>query len=165
MVDRLVTSRLVLRRATIDDVAAIHAVLSDPTAMRYWSSLPHDDEAQSREWVESMVASSPDESDDFVIERNGQVIGKVGAYRLPEFGFILAPAHWGQGLGSEALAAFLDHRRRVAPGSTLEADVDPRNEASLRLLAKMGFVETGRATGTWQIGEERCDSVYLALTL
>ena len=35
------TDRLLLRRATMDDLPAIHAILSDPQGMRYWSSLPH----------------------------------------------------------------------------------------------------------------------------
>lgn len=159
------TDRLVLRRASIDDVAAFHQVLSSPTAMRYWSSLPHSDIEQTKSWVASMVSGHPAGSDDFVVTLDGAVVGKVGAYRLPEFGFILRPDLWGKGYASEAVTAFLEHRRSVAPGSTLEADVDPRNSASLKLLAKQGFVETGRATGTWVIGDETCDSVYLALTL
>jgi RimJ/RimL family protein N-acetyltransferase len=47
----------------------------------------------------------------------------------------------------------------------LTADVDPRNLSSLALLKRNGFVETGRATGTWQIGAELCDSIYLWLML
>ncbi|MFO1088248.1 MAG: GNAT family protein [Hyphomicrobiales bacterium] len=35
----------------------------------------------------------------------------------------------------------------------------PRNTASLRVLAKAGFVETGRAARTIKIGDEWCDSV------
>jgi RimJ/RimL family protein N-acetyltransferase len=31
------------------------------------------------------------------------------------------------------------------------------------VLAKLGFVETGRAERTFLLGEEWCDSVYLAL--
>jgi ribosomal-protein-alanine N-acetyltransferase len=165
MPDRIVTKRLVLRRARMEDVADMHAVLSDPVAMRYWSSLPHDREEQSVEWVQSMVESKPEESDDFVVTLGGRVIGKMGAYRLPFFGFILSPEEWGKGLASEALSAFLDHRRSVAPGSVLEADVDPRNGASLSLLEKHGFVETGRAKGTWTIGDEICDSIYLSAVL
>ena len=45
------------------------------------------------------------------------------------------------------------------------ADVDPRNAASLALLTRHGFIETGRAAGTWQVGDELCDSIYLALDL
>ena len=43
------------------------------------------------------------------------------------------------------------------------ADVDPRNTASLALLHRLGFAETHRAARTWLVGEEWCDSVYLAL--
>ena len=45
----------------------------------------------------------------------------------------------------------------------LTADTDPRNAASLRLLANHGFVETGRASGTWTTHIGLCDSVYLRL--
>ncbi len=44
------------------------------------------------------------------------------------------------------------------------AEVDPRNAASLRLLARLGFRETGRASRTLRVGDEWCDSVYLALS-
>ncbi len=36
------TERLVLRPAREDDLAAMHAVLSHPKAMAYWSSAPHE---------------------------------------------------------------------------------------------------------------------------
>jgi len=95
---------------------------------------------------------------------DGRLIGKFGAWRLPEFGFLLDPAYWGRGLASEALAAFVERRRAL--GSTeLTADVDPRNAASIRLLERAGFTETGRAKGTWRVGDELCDSVYFSLAL
>lgn len=165
MTDEIITQRLVLRRATMDDVDAFFAIFSDPVAMRYWSFVPHTDRAQSEEWVRSMVDGHTDQSDDFVIELDGTAIGKMGAYRLPEFGFLLSRDHWGKGYASEAMAAFIDHRRSVDPVGKLTADVDPRNDASLNLLRRHGFAETHRAKGTWQVGHELCDSVYLALDL
>jgi RimJ/RimL family protein N-acetyltransferase len=88
----------------------------------------------------------------------------MGAWKLPEFGFLIDPVHWGKGYASEALAAFIDRRRAL--GSTeLTADVDPRNTASIRLLEQAGFVETHRAAGTWQVGDELCDSIYFRLIL
>lgn len=149
----------------MDDVDAFFALFSDPVAMRYWSFVPHTDRAQSEEWVRSMVEGGTDTSDDFVIELDGEAVGKMGAWQLPEFGFLLAPRLWGKGLASEALAAFIDYRRTVDPGGRLTADVDPRNTASLKLLARHGFIETHRAKGSWQVGDELCDSVYLALDL
>lgn len=165
MADQIVTERLRLRRATMNDLAAIHAVLSDLRNMRFWSTPPHDTLVQSEDWLRSMVEADPAQSDDFVIERNGRVIGKIGCWKLPEIGFMVAAEEAGQGFASEAMGAFLDRRRRLGEPRRLVADVDPRNLPSLRLLARHGFVETGRAKGTWIVGDEVCDSVYLALDL
>ena len=157
------TDRLLLRRARLADIAAMHAIMSNPTAMRYWSTPPHAELADTERWISSMIDADPGR-DDFIVTLDDRVIGKLGAWQLPEIGFLLDPGFWGRGYALEALAAFVE--RRQALGSTeLTADVDPRNQASLRLLEKAGFVETGRAAGTWQVGEELCDSVYLRLEL
>jgi [ribosomal protein S5]-alanine N-acetyltransferase len=157
------TARLTLRRAVPADLAGLHAVLSDARAMTYWSDPPHADLATTKAWLDRMIASPRAISDDFVIALNGEAIGKIGAYRLPEFGFILAPAHWGKGYASEALKAFLDHVFARADTDHLIADVDPRNVPSLALLARHGFIESHRAKGTWHTHIGECDSVYLRL--
>ena len=157
------TPRLRLRPARHDDLAAMHAVLSAPRGMRYWSTPPHADLEETRVWLTKMVEGAPGESCDFVIERDGMVIGKAGCWRLPEIGYILHPDHWGQGLATEALSAVIAHVFAHHPVHTLKADVDPRNAGSLALLARLGFRETHRAARTWLVGEEWCDSVYLAL--
>lgn len=121
------------------------------------------DLAQTRAWLDAMIAAPFEISDDFVISLDDRVIGKIGAYRLPDFGFILAPDHWSKGLASEAMGAFLPHIF-ARPGFTrLTADVDPRNAASLALLERHGFVHTGYGVGTWTTHIGLCDSVYLAL--
>lgn len=159
----LLTPRLTLRRARPDDLDAMHAVLSDARAMRYWSTPPHEDVEQTRDWLAAMIASPSALSDDFIVVRNGRVIGKFGASRLPEFGFILHPDAWGQGLASEALTAFLPHVFARGDVDRLTADVDPRNAASLALLERHGFERTGYAVGTWNTHIGLCDSIYLAL--
>ena len=160
--DEIRTERLILRRATMDDVASMHAIMSNPVAMRYWSTPPHSEVVETVRWMASMVDADPAASDDFIVTLDGALIGKLGAWKLPEIGFLLDPAHWGRGYAAEALAAFIARRRAL--GSTeLTADVDPRNTASIRLLEGAGFIETGRASGTWQVGDELCDSVYFRL--
>ena len=166
--DELLTARLRLRRARRDDLADLHAVLSDPRAMRYWSTPPHADLSQTRAWLESMIGAPPGESDDFVIElrtgeHRGVAVGKAGCWRVPEVGFILRPDLWGQGLAGEALGAVIPRVFDRFPIPALVADVDPRNTASLGLLARLGFHETHRAQRTWLVGDEWCDSIYLAL--
>ena len=157
------TERLVLRRARADDLNAMHAVLSDDAAMRFWSTGPHSDLAETERWLDSMINSPRELSDDFIVTLDGEVIGKLGAWRLPEFGFILSSDHWGRGYASEAMKAFLAYMFATRGVEFLSADVDPRNAKSLRLLTDHGFVETGRAKGTWTTHIGLCDSVYLRL--
>ena len=157
------TDRLILRRARPDDLKGMHVVLSDEQAMRYWSNGPHAELAETQRWLQSMTESPYELSDDFIVTLDGEPIGKMGAWRLPEFGFILRYDLWGRGYANEALLAFLDYMFRTRQIPCLTADTDPRNAGALRLLAKHGFVETGRASGTWTTHIGVCDSVYLKL--
>ena len=155
------TPRLTLRRATWDDLEAVHRLFSNPAIMRYWSRPEHETLEETRRWMRDLVEPGPD-SLDYLIEREGTVIGKAGAWRLPEIGYLLHPDHWGQGLAQETMQAVIAHLAQTRPDLThLIAEVDPRNLASLRLLARLGFVESSRASRTMQWRDEWCDSVYL----
>lgn len=161
--EAICTERLRLRPATLEDLDALHAILADARAMAYWSTLPHRDREQTRAWLHDMIAIPAGEGEDFIVEHAGRVIGKAGLYRFPEIGFIFAPESWGRGFAREAVRVVLDRAFEVHRLPAVEADVDPRNEASLRLLAHLGFRETHRKSRTWLIGEQWCDSVYLRL--
>jgi RimJ/RimL family protein N-acetyltransferase len=157
------TDRLRLRPACADDLGAIHAILSDPEATAFWSTPPHRDLGETREWLRSMLEIPAGEGEDFIVEHDGSVIGKTGFYRFPEIGFILHPVAWGRGFAGEALRPVIDRGFAAHRLDRIEADVDPRNRRSLALLARLGFVETGRKARTWRIGDSWCDSVYLRL--
>jgi ribosomal-protein-alanine N-acetyltransferase len=157
------TTRLLLRPAETSDLEAFHAIMADPVAMAYWSTSPHQSLEQTREWLQSMIDINPSEGEDFVAAHEGCAIGKVGFYRFPEIGFIFSPNAWGRGFATEALTAVLHCAFEVHDLPAVEADVDPRNQASLRLLARFGFEEVNRKARTWLVGERWCDSVYLRL--
>ena len=68
------TGRLLLRRPRPEDVAAMHAILGDAEAMRYWSTLPHAQLAESEAWVAATIqAIERGDCDDFFVERDGRV--------------------------------------------------------------------------------------------
>ena len=159
----ILTERLLLRRPHMDDLDAIFEIMSNPSAMRYWSTLPHASKDVTRPWLERMIARTEAGGEDFIIEHEGRVIGDVGAGRLPDFGFIIHPDYWGRGFATEASLACIAHIFRNTAATELRADVDPRNVASLRVLARLGFAETGRAERTFLLGDEWCDSIYLTL--
>ncbi|HET6159092.1 MAG TPA: GNAT family N-acetyltransferase [Dongiaceae bacterium] len=159
------TQRLILRRPRSDDVAAMHAILRDPLAMHYWSTLPHTQVSETEAWVAKTIdAINAGECDDFFVEHEGLLIGKAGLWHLNEIGFLFSPAVWGQGFAREALQAVIDRAFSDRGLEDIRAEADPRNERCLRLLTRLGFRETSRAERTWHIGDEWSDSVYLSLS-
>lgn len=110
-----------------------------------------------------MIANGPHHPD-FVVEWDGRVIGKAGFYLMPAVGYILHPDVWGQGLAGEAVGAAVDHVFGSLAARTLTADVDPENLASIRLLERLGFVRTGFAERSWNVGGVWKDSVYYAVS-
>lgn len=157
----LTTERLRLRPARADDLADMHAILSHPVAMTWWSTPPHETIDQTEAWLTGMIeANNPL---DLIIERNGQCIGKAGFWRPPEIGYILHPDHWRQGLAHEALAAVITALFGTTDHSQVLADVDPDNLGSLRLLEKLHFQRTGFRARSWNVGGVWKDSVDLTL--
>ena len=158
----LTTPRMRLRSAQPGDLAAIHAIMTRADAMRWWSTPPHVSTNQTRTWLDSMIANGPDHPD-LVIEFEGQVIGKAGFWAPPDIGYILHPDYWGRGLATEALEAVINHIYATRRFDVLTAEVDPGNAASIRLLERLGFVKTGQAERTMQVGDAWVDSVYYGL--
>ncbi len=156
------TDRLLLRPAREDDLPAFFAIMSDPRAMRFWSTLPHENIDLTRDWMRPLF-NPPGQGFEWVIALDGAVIGKAGGYNLPEIGFILHPDHWGQGYVTEAMQAIIPALFASSDVPHLTADVDPLNVASLRVLEKLGFTQTHRAEKTFNLGGVWADSIYLAL--
>lgn len=159
------SGRVTLRPFQEADAAALHPIFADARAMRYWSTPPHTAFAQTLAYVRSTIAATEaGRGDDQVVIFEGRVIGKAGLWDNEEVGFIFSPEVWGTGLASEALGAVIDRARRRGV-ARVRAEADPRNVPCLRLLNRMGFVETGRVEATMKIGDEWVDSVYLELSL
>ena len=168
----LTTARLKLRWLDARDAPALFAVFSDPEVMRYWSSPAWTDMAQAEAAIEqSLEACRAGASLRFGVElaATGEVIGTVTLYafyamnRRCEIGYALARAHWGRGYVAEALSAALDYGFRTLDLNRVEADIDPRNAASGRVLERLGFRKEGYMRERWIVNGEVCDSIYYGL--
>ncbi|MBK7972435.1 MAG: GNAT family N-acetyltransferase [Deltaproteobacteria bacterium] len=80
-----------------------------------------------------------------------------GAYAL--IGYALTPAVWGRGLGTEAVRWLVDELARRFALDRLVATVDVRDQASGRLLERVGFVRIG-AEAAELLGEISTDFRY-----
>lgn len=130
--------------------------------MRHWSTLPHKTPEVTRARMEPLFNPSG-QGCEWVITLNGAVVGKAGGDRLRKIGFILHPDHWGFGFVTEAIQAIIPELFACPDVPALTADMDPLNPSFLKVLAKLGFVETRRAERTFNLGGVWADQIYLAL--
>jgi RimJ/RimL family protein N-acetyltransferase len=73
-----------------------------------------------------------------VIEMDGVIVGNIGCFQADGHdcvGYWIARPHWGKGIASRALAAFLEEERR----RPLHATTARENVASQRVLQRCGF--------------------------
>jgi len=169
---RLAASRVALRWLTDADIDALYGIFSDPTVMRYWSTLPMSDIAQA----EKLVA---DIHEGFRAQRffqwgvvrleDDRIIGTCTLFAINEaqgrgeVGYGLGQAYWGRGYMNEALKALIGFAFGTLGMRRLEADIDPRNAGSLHALERLGFRREGLLRERWKVNGELQDSVVLGL--
>ena len=141
------TTRLALRPLREADVAALFEIHSDPEAMRYWDAPIWKSDERGRAMVDRDLAATTADYLRLGIESgtSGMLLGTCALWRInapcrrAEIGYILNSRVWGQGYMHEALSALLDYAFTDLNLNRIEADTDPRNERSARLLDRLGF--------------------------
>lgn len=148
----LETERLVLRAPRADDAPDIFRIMSDERVVRYFGIPPMHSLEQAVRRVEIFQSSfAAHEGIRWAITMRGEdrLIGTLGFWRLikahlrAEVGYELAPERWGQGIMPEALGAVLRFGFTAMGLHSVEAQIDPANNGSRRVLEKLGFVQEG----------------------
>ena len=99
------------------------------------------------------------------VEHQGTFTGVVGCGGSPLSAmYAFHPDHWGQGLATEAMSAFLPEIFDRFPVNRLVADHFEDNPASGRVLQKLGFKETGRDTAISKARLEPAPVITYAVT-
>lgn len=144
----IVTERLILRRIVDTDAEAFFVLRSDERVMQY---------------IDRPRAQSIEDALDFItrvnkgIENNEGInwaiclkdvpapVGVISFWRIikehyrAEVGYMLSPDFQGKGIMQEALVAILNYGFGKMGLHSVEANVNPANEASIKLLEKNGF--------------------------
>ena len=164
--------RLVLRTLTEADVADVLAVFSDPLVLRYWDGPLMTTTQDVMQYIERIhYGFRRRELMQWGIAEaaTNAVIGTCTLTHLSitheraEIGFALRQTRWGQGLGTEAVTTAIDFAFDGLGLHRIEADVDPRNERSLRLLERLGFHREGHMRERYFMNGERQDAVMMAM--
>ena len=148
------TDRLLLRRPVLADAAAIFAgYAADADVTRYLTWRPHASVDDSRAYLRLCQEQwAAGDNRPYVIATRiepGRAIGAIdwrrdGAHAVT-FGYVLAPAHWGRGYMTEALAALVDWSLAQPDCYRAWAFCDADNRASARVMEKAGMSFEGIA--------------------
>lgn len=141
-----------LRGIRESDIDGLYALFSDPRVMRYWSRGPMTDRQEAVDYAKTIL-------DGFVkrdllnwIVADAESDAMIGTATLYEInpqharaglGYALLPAYWGKGLAREAATLALCYGFLELGLHRIEADTEPNNARSNRLLEALGFRREG----------------------
>ena len=160
------------RPVMANDAEALFVVFGDEEVCRYWSrpALADLGEAkqlaaeieelfQKRELFQwALVRANEDR-----LVGTGTLASLDPVHRRAEVGFALARSEWGSGVMRCAVTELLRFGLDVLDLHRIEAEVDPRNEASIRILEGNGFIREGYRREAYFHNNEIQDSVSYAL--
>lgn len=167
----LATERLRLRPHNADDAEWLHELYSQPDVARYLLDEPWTAEVTHDKLTERLAKTDIDGGTGalaLVIEHDGVPIGDIALWltdhehRQGEIGWVLNPAHGGQGFATEAVRAVLalgfDHYRL----HRVTAQMDARNSASAALARRVGLRLEAHHVQDWFSKGEWTDTLIFA---
>jgi RimJ/RimL family protein N-acetyltransferase len=166
------TERLLIRRVQPADLADLLVVNGDDAVTRFLPYPTWKTAADAQFWFDRMAAlQAAGGTAQYVIEHRplARVVGSCLLFRhepasgRAEIGYVLGRSHWGQGLMLEAMRGFVAHAFDTLGLRRLEADVNPLNQPSVRLLERLGFVREGLLRQRWVTKGEVGDSLLFGL--
>ena len=168
----ITAERVVLRWVSESDIDSLFEIFSDPQVMRYWSSAPFTDREEAVKLQREIATGNETNTMlkwGLALRDSDHLIGTTTLFHLnldngrAEVGYAMGRAHWGKGYMNEALNALLSHAFEVMKLRRLEADVDPRNTASIRTLERLGFQKEGYLRERWHVNGEIQDAIFYGL--
>jgi RimJ/RimL family protein N-acetyltransferase len=144
----LETERLLLRRITTDDAEFILDLLNQPSFLRYIGDKEVRNVADAIQYIQTGPIASYERFGFglYLVElkENGESIGMCGLLKrdsLPDVdvGFAFLPSYWSRGYAFESAGAVMNYGREVLGLRRIVAITSPDNDASIRLLEKIGL--------------------------
>jgi RimJ/RimL family protein N-acetyltransferase len=141
------TDRLHVRHFNADDIDDFAALCADPQVMRYvddGTTLPR---TEVERWITvcQQKYAQRGYGTSAVFERStNQFVGYCGVVRAPgndfdELIYVYHVAAWGKGYATEAGHAMIAYVFQHAPLDQIYATIYPDNQASIRVVEKLGF--------------------------
>jgi len=171
----LVSDRIALRRFAPEDLAVFVRYRSDPAVARYqtWDA-PYPRSSGER-LISGLAEHHPDTAGEWfqyalVLRSTNELIGDCASGtdaddpRIAEIGFTLRPEFQGHGYATEGAGALLGYLFGKRGKHRVTARCDARNDASVRVLERLGMRHEGHLReSSWAKGEWTDDLLYAML--
>lgn len=156
------------------DKEALAEHLQERAISRNTLSIPYPyTESDAEAWIDERIRhreEQPAETTFAVRAPDGMLIGAVGAgsfdvgsVHRTNIGYWLARPYWNRGIMTEAVGRFVDYAFAELEVVRLTAEVFAGNEASVRVLEKVGFTQEGRLRHRRKKDGNLADVLYFGL--
>lgn len=149
---KLSSDRLVFREFYESDAEALFYIRSHEDIMRYMDTYPEPDFKTVQNRIQEMQLQFQLKIgiNWVIVERaTGTMIGYFGIWKIDkencrgEIGYALNPKCWGNGYMLETFKTIIPYGFHKLRLHSYEANVNPANQNSIRLLKKVGFQKEG----------------------
>jgi RimJ/RimL family protein N-acetyltransferase len=168
----LTTEKLKLRQIMREDVHEIFFLRSDKDVLKYLDRDPATSIQDAYQWID-MITDSLKKNDvvtwGVTMRNENKLIGTITFWNIrkehfrAEIGYTLHPAFQKQGLMQEAMTKVLDYGFNKLNLHSVEANVNPGNAASIRLLEKNNFKREAYFKESWFYNGRFIDSAVYSL--
>lgn len=146
----IVTERLLLRSITVNDVNEIFFLRSNKELLTYLDKAPEKSVEETLAFIESIQKNI--ENNDSILwgislKETGIIVGTICYWRIEkqhyraEIGYVLNQAQQGKGIMDEAIKAVLKYGFETMQLHSVEANINPANASSRKVLIKNGFIK------------------------
>ena len=166
------TERLLLRQVKQGDVNEIFFLRSDKRVLEYLDRAPAATIEDAAVWIEKIID----------LEKNNDAVtwaitckpditltGTIGFWNITkehyrsEIGYVLHPHHHKKGIMQEAMTAVLEYGFKTMQLHSIEANVNPKNVASIKLLQRNNFIREAYFKENYFYDEKFLDTAIYSL--
>jgi ribosomal-protein-alanine N-acetyltransferase len=169
----LATERLLLRAITAKDAESIYRLRTNKFTLQYLDKDPMQSMAEAVLLIKKIT-------DDYLIhegitwgialkEQPAILIGTIGFWRIiqehyrAEIGYMLLPDYFQKGYMKEAIRELLDYGFTHLKLHSVEANINPANQASEALLKSVGFIKEAYFKENFYFNGQFIDSAIYSL--
>lgn len=143
------TSRCVIRKFLMEDVADLYKTLSDEKVMEYIE--PIFDMERVRNFIADAGLCEPPLVYALVWKETEETIGHVIFHPYEEnsyeIGWIIRREYWGRSIADEVTKAFVKYAKKLGNINSCVIECDPEQKVSKHIALKNGFVYEGEDDG------------------